>query len=161
MRSKNSLLNIISIILMQVLALILGFVARRLFIDNLPIDLLGVSDFFNSFFYSVSLVDIGFASILIYNLYKPINENDEERVKWLVGAFKKIYIIIALIIIGISIAVMPLIYSVFKIDYDNKTIVYIIYVIQLVTSVSKYFFIHKSNILTVSQQKWKINFFAE
>ncbi len=158
MRSKNSLLNIISIILMQVLALILGFVARRLFIDNLPIDLLGVSDFFNSFFYSVSLVDIGFASILIYNLYKPINENDEERVKWLVGAFKKIYIIIALIIIGISIAVMPLIYSVFKIDYDNKTIVYIIYVIQLVTSVSKYFFIHKSNILTVSQQKWKINF---
>ena len=105
---------------MQVLALILGFVARRLFIDNLPIDLLGVSDFFNSFFYSVSLVDIGFASILIYNLYKPINENDEERVKWLVGAFKKIYIIIALIIIGISIAVMPLIYSVFKIDYDNK-----------------------------------------
>lgn len=143
---------------MQVITLVLGFVARRLFIDNLPVALLGVSDFFTSFFYSVSLIDIGFASILIYNLYKPLNENDEERVKWLVSAFKKLYMTIAIIIIVISVLLMPLIYTVFKIDYDDKIIVYLIYVIQLITSVSKYFFIHKTNIITVAQQKWKINF---
>lgn len=158
MRSKNSFLNILSIVLMQILSLVLGFVARRLFIDNLPIELLGVSDFFNSFFYSVSLIDIGFASILIFNLYKPLNENNQEQVKWLVSSFKKIYTIIASIIIVVSLIAMPLIYTIFKIDYSDKTYVYIIYIIQLITSVSKYFFIHKTNIITVSQQKWKINF---
>jgi len=133
MRSKNSFLNILSIVLMQILSLVLGFVARRLFIDNLPIELLGVSDFFNSFFYSVSLIDIGFASILIFNLYKPLNENNQEQVKWLVSSFKKIYTIIASIIIVVSLIAMPLIYTIFKIDYSNKTYVYFIYIIQLIT----------------------------
>ena len=62
MRSKNSLLNIISIILMQVLALVMGFVGRKLFVDNLPFALLGVSKLFNDFFYAIGLIDIGFAS---------------------------------------------------------------------------------------------------
>ncbi len=157
MRSKNSLLNILTILLMQVLALVLNFVSRKLFLDHLSVTLLGVSGLFNSLFYSIGLIDIGFASILIYNLYKPINEKDEERVKWLVAAFKKIYFFIAIIMFVIAIGFMPFIYHIFKIEYDNHSVIYLSYIIQLLTTVSKYFFIHKTNIVTVSQQKWKIN----
>lgn len=158
MRSKNSLFNIISIILMQITSIFTAFFLRKILVDSLSINLIGVTGLFNSFFSTVSLIDIGFASILVYNLYKPTNENDEERVRWLLSAFKKIYIYIALIILIVSIGLMPSIYTFFKIDYDNSTIVYLIYIIQLITSVSRYFFIHKVNIVTVSQQKWKINF---
>ncbi len=143
---------------MQVLALVMGFVGRKLFVDNLPFALLGVSKLFNDFFYAIGLIDIGFASILVFNLYKPINENDEESVKWYVSAFKKIYSIIAGIMMVVSFAIMPFVYTAFKVDYGNKYVVYAIYIIQLFTCLSKYFFIHKTNIIVVSQQKWKINF---
>lgn len=109
-------------------------------------------------FSTIALIDIGFASILVYNLYKPLNENNEEKVKWLLSAFKKIYTVIAFLIFVISLALMPFIYTYFKIDYQNTKIVYLIYIIQLFTSISKYFFIHKVNIVTVAQQRWKINF---
>ncbi|NLP21344.1 MAG: hypothetical protein GX368_00750 [Erysipelotrichaceae bacterium] len=158
MRSKNSFFNILSTVLMQATSIFIGFITRKLFVDNLPIGLLGVSGLFNSFFSTIALIDIGFASILVYNLYKPLNENNEEKVKWLLSAFKKIYTVIAFLIFVISLALMPFIYTYFKIDYQNTKIVYLIYIIQLFTSISKYFFIHKVNIVTVAQQRWKINF---
>lgn len=157
MRSKNSFLNIFTVILMQLLALVLNFVTRKLFLDNLSVTLLGVSDLFNGLFYSIGLIDIGFAAILVYNLYKPINEKDEEKVKWLVAAFKKIYFYIGLIIFLVSLIFMPFIYNMFIIEYDNYFVIYSSYIILLLNSVSKYFFIHKTNIVTVSQQKWKVN----
>lgn len=158
MRSKNSLFNIISVILMQVSSLVIGLVARRVFLDYLPVELLGVSGLFNSFFYSIGLIDIGFASILIYNLYKPINENDEATILKTVAIFKKIYFMIGSIIFIIALMAMPFIDHIFIIDYDNISTVYLIYFIQLLTTVIKYFFIHKANILIVNQKRYIINF---
>ncbi|MCF0110189.1 MAG: hypothetical protein HUJ57_09070, partial [Erysipelotrichaceae bacterium] len=52
MRSRNMLFNMLAIIVMQVSSLLMGLVGRMVFLNNLPIGLLGVSDLFNSFFYS-------------------------------------------------------------------------------------------------------------
>lgn len=158
MRSRNSLLNVISVILMQASSLIIGLVARRVFLDYLPVELLGVSGLFNSFFYSIGLIDIGFASILIYNLYKPISENNHNEVIKNVAIFKKIYFTIGGIIFAISMCALPFINHIFIIDYDNQIVVYMIYIIQLLTTVMKYFFIHKANILIVDQKRFVINF---
>lgn len=158
MRLKNSFLNMFSIILMQMMSFVLGFLARKIFLTYLPVSLLGVSDLFNNLFYSIGLIDIGFSTILVYNLYKPLNANDQEKVREVVALFKKLYRIIGTIVFLISIGFMPFLYQMFKIDYNNAFVIYMSYLIQLITVVSNYFFIHKNNIMTVGQQKWKINF---
>ena len=132
----------------------MGLVGRMVFLNSLPIGLLGVSDLFNSFFYSLGLIAIGFSSFLMLSLYQPINEGDEESTVKYIAIFRKLYLAVALIIGAIALCAMPFLYKFFKIEYDNATVVYAIYVIQLVTNISKYFFLHKSIVLQMYQKQY-------
>ena len=144
----------LAIIVMQVSSLLMGLVGRMVFLNNLPIGLLGVSDLFNSFFYSLGLVDIGFSTFLMLSLYKPINEDDKESVLKYVAIFRKLFLGVALIITILALCAMPFLYRFFKIDYADAGIVYAIYIIQLITNISKYFFLHKSCILQLYQKQY-------
>ncbi|MCF0113985.1 MAG: hypothetical protein HUJ56_01430, partial [Erysipelotrichaceae bacterium] len=158
MRSRNMLFNMIAVIVFQLSSLLMGLLARMAFLANLPIGLLGVSDLFNSFFYALGLVDIGFATFLMLSLYKPINEDDKEATVKYIAIFKKIYQFIALVIVILSLCAMPFLYTFFKIEYDNKLMVYTIYLIQLITNITKYFFLHKSNILQLYQKAYIVTY---
>lgn len=152
------LFNMVAVIVFQVSSLFMGLFARQAFLAYLPIGLLGVSDLFNSFFYALGLVDIGFATFLMLSLYKPINEDDHEATLKYIAIFRKIYLFIAVVIAVLSLCAMPFLYKLFKIEYDNVAVVYAIYIIQLITNVTKYFFLHKSNILQLYQKAYIVTY---
>ena len=79
MRTKNSIKNITISIISQIIMTLLGFISRKVFLDNLGIDYLGVNGLLTNVLSLLALLEGGIGSSITYNLYKPLAENDEEN----------------------------------------------------------------------------------
>jgi len=159
MRGKNSILNVTTIVLIQILNFIYSLIGKKLLLDNFPIVLVGVSELFTTFFRTLALIDAGFGTLFVYNLYKPISDDNKEEIAKIVFMFQKIFTLISVVIFTLSILFMPFIDVVFNIDYDNMLIVYLIYLIQLFSLCSKYLLLYKSYIMRANQKTYISNTF--
>lgn len=79
MRTKNSIKNIYMSILTQIIITLLGFVSRKIFLDNLGTEYLGINGLLTNVLSMLSLVEGGIGTSIIYNLYKPLAEDDEPK----------------------------------------------------------------------------------
>ena len=93
MRIKNSIKNIYMSIITQIIIIILGFLSRKVFIDNLGAEYLGVNGLLTNILSMLSLVEGGIGLSIVYNLYKPLADNDIPKITALVQLYKKIYTI--------------------------------------------------------------------
>lgn len=159
-RTKNAVINIVIILVMQVLTFIYSLVSKNLFLSEFSLSAYGVVDLFGSFFNSLLLLEMGFGTILIYNLYKPVADNDVEKIEKQLSIFKTIYFCLSIIIVGISLITMPFIYNVFNIAYEDKILVYEIYLANIVHVLFKYHYLNKTSILDASQYKYYSNFIS-
>lgn len=156
-RTKNAIINIVIILVMQVLTFIYSLVSKNLFLSEFSLSAYGVVDLFGSFFNSLLLLEMGFGTILIYNLYKPVADNDKEKIEKQLSIFKTIYFCLSTIIVGISLITLPFIYNIFNIAYDDKILVYEIYLANIVHVLFKYHYLNKTSILDASQYKYFSN----
>ena len=153
-RSKNAIMTIIIITVMQILSLFYSLVSKRLFLDSFSLSTYGVIDLFGSFFTSLLLLEMGFGTILIYNLYKPLAANDKEEIKKQLSIFKAIYLFLIMIVLVISLALAPFLYSIFNISVDDIFLVYEVYFCNIITIIIKYWTLNKVSILSASQYKY-------
>ena len=70
MRTKNVIKNIYINILTQLIIIILGFVSRKVFINSLGTEYLGVNGLLSNVISMLSLVEGGIGTSIIFNLYK-------------------------------------------------------------------------------------------
>ena len=99
MRIINSMKNITFSILSQIVIVVLGFISRKVFLDSLGLEYLGVNGLLTNVLSMLSLVEGGIGTSIIYNLYKPLAENDEPKIISLVQLYKKLYMYIAIIVL--------------------------------------------------------------
>ena len=128
MRTKNSIKNICISILTQIVITLLGFVSRKVFIDNLGTEYLGINGLLSNVLSMLSLVEGGIGTSIVYNLYKPLAENDEPRIIALVQLYKKLYGILAIIVFGLSLTLYPFLGILMK-DGSTLTSINIIYLL--------------------------------
>lgn len=106
-RTKNSARNIICGFLDKTSAIIFPFIVRTIFIKVLGEEYLGLGSLYQSILQVINLVDLGFASAVSAALYRPIAEDDFERIGVLLSLYDKIYKILSLAILAIGIIVTP------------------------------------------------------
>ena len=107
MRSQNSIKNTVVSILMSIITILIGLVTQKIFIKILGTEYLGINGLFTNILSMLAIAELGIGSAIIYSLYKPIAQNDKEKIKSLIGFYKKSYRIIALIVAIIGICVVP------------------------------------------------------
>ena len=100
------------------------------------------------------LLEMGFGTILIFNLYKPLTSGDQKEIERQLSIFKTIYSTISFVIIGIALTVAPFLFNVFNIDFADKLAVYVIYFSNVIHVIVKYAFLNKASILAASQNKY-------
>ena len=103
MRTKNVMRNIGINILTQIVITVLGFLSRKVFIDNLGTEYLGINGLLSNVISMLSLVEGGIGTSIIFNLYKPLADDDRPRIIALVQLYKKLYGILAIVILFLSI----------------------------------------------------------
>ena len=80
MRTKNVIRNIGINILTQIVITVLGFLSRKVFIDNLGTEYLGINGLLSNVISMLSLVEGGIGTSIIFNLYKPLADDDRPRI---------------------------------------------------------------------------------
>ena len=87
MRTKNSIINIIASIIAQAITILLGFITQKVFINSLGAEILGINGLFSNIISMLAIAELGISTAVIYNLYKPVAENDEEKILILMNVY--------------------------------------------------------------------------
>lgn len=96
---------------------------------------------------------MGFSSAIVYNMYKPIAENDTDTICALMNLYKKIYRVIGLVVLCIGLAIMPFLPLLIKGTIPDGISIYALYAIYLFNTVSTYFlFAYKSALINAHQR---------
>ena len=153
-RSKVAVKSIIVVTVMQILSLAYSLISKRFFLDSFSLSAYGVIDLFSSFFSSLMLLEMGFGTILIYNLYKPLAVGNREEVIKQLSVFKTIYSFLIVIVLVVSLTLAPFIYAIFNISINDIFLVYEVYFCNIVSIVVKYWTLNKISILNAGQYKY-------
>ena len=156
-RTENSTKNMYTGLIYQVLVLIFRFITRTVFIYCLGEKYLGINGLFSNILNLLSLADLGIGAALVFALYKPIAEKNEERQKVIVDYLHKLYVYIGFAIIVIGIMLLPVLKYIIKdnVDFINLNIVFLIYIFQ--TASTYLFFPSKTEFLCANQQRYVYN----
>lgn len=154
-RFNNSVKNTVFALLSQMITIVLGFVSRKVFVECLNAEYLGVSTAFTGILSVLSLAELGVGSAIIYSLYKPIATQDQEKIKSLMKLYQRVYVAVGTLIFVVGASLTPFLGSFIK-EMPQIKGVQIIYLLLVVQNASQYFFSYKINFLSATQQGYII-----
>ena len=157
-RKKQSILNIISGFGFQVLSIALNFITRTIFIHSLGSDYLGINGLFSNILSVLSLTDLGISSAMAYSLYKPLADNDTDKLAALTTYFRKVYRILAVLVLMLGIAVIPFLDCIVSLETDIPGL-RMYYVMYLLDAFVSYLSVSRISILTVDQNDYVVRLF--
>lgn len=154
-RTKNSILNILSSAGGQIISIILSFVTRTVFIYCLGKAYLGLNGLFTQILSVLSLAELGFGSAVVYMLYKPLVDHDEDSIACILNFLKRVYRVIGVIIFVLGISLTPFLHIFIKMDISIPINYHIIYIMYLIDSVTTYMcFAYRSSLLVADQKTY-------
>lgn len=151
-RTENSIINSTMSIVTQVLTVILNFVVKTVFIKMLSDEYLGINGLFTNIITMLSLADLGIGIAIPYSLYKPLAENDKQKIQVLMNFYKKIYTYIGIFVLFIGLSLTPFLQYIIKDMPDNIPHLRFIYMLFVIHSASSYFFIYKKFLIDSDQK---------
>lgn len=154
-RTKNVIKNTKFGIISKIISMSLSFVSRTIFIYYLGSVYLGVGGLFSDILQVLSFAELGFGNALILAMYKPVADNDVDRIEKLLNFYKKVYRIIALIIATGGAILIPFLPYIIK-GADGFTIneIRTYYVLYLFNTVISYFVIYKFSYINALQKNY-------
>lgn len=156
-RTEYSLLNIATGVGGYFLNTVLGFVCRMVFVRCLSADYLGVNGLFTNILSMLSLAELGVGSAIVYALYKPLAENDEEKIASLMKVYATAYRAIGLLIAAVGLALMPFINLIIQEQPHISESIYLLYALNLFNTASSYFFSYRSSLLIAAQRNYIVS----
>lgn len=157
-RIQNSTRNLSAALLSQGVSNVLKFVVRTVFIYTLGKSYLGINGLFSDIINMLSLAELGLDTAITYRLYKPIAENDYEKLRKLMKFYKYAYFIIGLVILLAGAIAVPFLPFVVK-DYSslyslniNPVVIFLLYLFN--TASSYLFFAYRSSVIRAAQKMY-------
>ena len=150
-RTKNVLLNINIGFLTQFGSLMLAFIGRRIFVQYLSQDYLGINGLYTNILSILSLAELGIGNVVQFYLYKPVLENNYDLIRSLLQFFRKVYYAIALVIFIIGMSLVPILKFIVSSNLSYEELV-IYYILFLLNSIATYFTAHKTALLIANQE---------
>ena len=154
-RTTYSALNAIIGMSSQVITTLVGLISRKVFVMMLGYEMQGVNTTFTSIISMISLAELGIGTAIICNLYKPLAEQDEEKIISLMQLYSKVYRAIAGIVFVIGICVCPFLNMLIEEDVDTLYLT-VLYLLFLMDAVISYLFAYKRSIITADQRNFII-----
>lgn len=152
-RVDNAKRNIVYGALNKVVALVFPFILRMIMIRTIGIQYLGLNGLFSAILQLLNLTEMGFSSVAVYCMYKPIAENDTKTVNALLNFYKKFYSSISVVITIVGLILLPCIPYFINGSVPDNVNVYILYLIYLFNTVLNYaVFSYRTTVLYAYQR---------
>ena len=156
MRTKNSIINITIGLISQIIIVLLGFLSRKVFINSLGVEYLGINGLLTNVLSMLSLVEWGIGSTMLFSLYKPLAEKDTCKIAALMQVYKKIYRYLAILVLLMSTVLYPFI-NIFIKDVENVPYIGVVYSIFVMQNLISYLFTYKFSLMNADQKGYILN----
>ena len=157
-RTSNSIKNIFSGLGLKIILLVFQFATKTLFVQYLS-GYLGLNALLTSVISYLNITELGISTAINFAMYKPIAENNQEKVKEYLAYYRKIYHILGIIVIAIGLVLaffLPLMMNVEDLSVGYKEI-YLIYFLYLINSAYPYFvYAYRGGFITASQEEYRL-----
>ena len=152
-RTKNASRNIIWGGVSKVVLMIMPFFIRTIFIYTIGLEYLGLTSLFTSVLQILSLAELGFATAVVYSLYKPLADNDVDMVCAVMAFLKKVYLCVGSVILLLGIGASFFLPNFIHGDIPEDINIYVLFYLYLANTVISYFFAgYKTALLTANQR---------
>lgn len=152
-RTINTLRNIKTGVIVQIINRLMAFVVRTVFIKVLNTEYLGVNGLFTNVLTILSFAELGIGTAIIYNMYKPIADDEIEKIKSYMKLYKKAYTLIGCIVFVLGLLVIPFMNIIVKDIPNIKENIIFVYLLFLFNTASSYFFSYKKSIIIAYQKQ--------
>lgn len=139
MRSKNAIKNIISSLLLQMFAIICGFIVPKMIISSFGSATNGLINSIVQFLGYITLLESGFGPVIKSLLYKPIAEKDKKQIEKILYSAEKFFKNIAKIFIFYLIILIVVYPILINVQFDKIYTISLILIISISTF-AEYFF---------------------
>ena len=157
-RRKNTIAGTATGLLLQFFNLLVPLFIRSVFIKYIGVEFAGLDSLFKSVLQVLNLAELGVGSALVFSMYKPIVEDDDEEICALLKLYKVYYRIIGTVIFVIGVALTPILKYIIKGAIPSSLNLYVLYYLNLSATVLSYWiFAYKSSILVAYQRTDIIN----
>lgn len=157
-RTKKSIRNSIVAVSLQVVSLLIGFWSRRIFLNHLGTEVLGLNTTANSLLQFLNLAEMGIGGAIGVTLYKPLFENDRKTIREVVALNGWLYKRIAFIVIVGSIVLSFFFPRIFTKMELPMWYAYASFGVLLYGALLGYFVNYKQILLSADQKEYKIQF---
>lgn len=147
--------NLIYALVSQIITFVLNFVSQSIFIKSLGSEYLGINTLFANIISVLNITELGISTAIVYNLYKPLSENNKSQIKRILKFYKRCYIVIALIILFLSISIIPFLKSIVGNNNISENI-YLIFVLFTAETIISYLLTYKRSIIYADQNNYLI-----
>ncbi len=153
MRTESSIKNLLFAFGGQIVGILISLLSRLVFVRILTSEYLGLSGLFSNILSMLTLAELGVGTAITYNLYKPLAEKDNEKIKSLMQLYKIAYRVIGIIIFVIGVLLTPLLPHLIN-DMPNIPNINLIYILFVANSSISYFYSYKRVLITSDQKKY-------
>jgi O-antigen/teichoic acid export membrane protein len=147
--------------LFYVLSLFLAFFSRKIFLDCLGTEFIGLTGMLMNIMSFLSVAELGIGTSIVYFLYKPLQEDNHDKINEVMSMLAYLYRCIGFIIGGIGLAVSIF----FPWWFSNLTtglpLVYFAFFSFLGSSVSGYVFNYKQLLVSANQKQYLVQVYFQ
>ena len=156
-RTKNTIRNVRTGAVVQLVNKIMAFIVRTVFIKTLNSEYLGVNGLFTNVLTILSFAELGIGTAIIFNMYRPVAEDNIGKIKSLMQLYKKAYNTIGTVVFMLGLCVIPFMDIIIKDTPNIQENLIFIYILFLLNTASSYFFTYKKSIISAHQKQSIIN----
>ena len=148
--------NIIFGAVNKILLMLFPFLIRTVMIYKIGLQYVGLNSLFASILQVLNLTELGFSNAIVYSLYEPIANSNQNLISLYMEFYKRVYRIIGLIIIGIGFCILPFLKLFINGEIPNDVNIYILFLIYLFNTAISYIFYGYKNALINAHQRMDI-----
>lgn len=156
-RVHRSVMNIKVGMVFYVLGLFLAFFSRKIFLDCLGAEFIGLTGMLMNIMSFLSVAELGIGTSIVYFLYKPLQEDNHQKINEVMSMLAYLYRCIGLVIGTCGIVVSLF----FPWWFGNLTtglpLVYFAFYSFLASSVAGYVFNYKQLLVGANQKQYLVN----
>lgn len=152
-KTKNAARNMAFGFIQKIVNMAMPFITRTVMIYVLGAGYLGLNSLFSSILQVLNLAELGVGSAMIYSMYKPIADDDSKKICALMRLYKIYYRVIGVVILIAGLLLIPFIPILVKKDLPVGINIYILYLMNLASTVLSYWLFAYKNCLLYAHQR--------
>lgn len=158
---KNTKKGLIFGLVYKFFSLLFPFLIQTVLIHQLGIEYIGIKGLFSSILTIFSLAELGFGGAIVYSMYKPIVDDDYEKICALLNLYRRAYRVIGFVILILGLAITPFLNFIIKGSHPDDISLEVVFLLYLVNTVLSYWLYgYKSSLLYAYQRMDMYNLIA-